>query len=169
MIKPAHLYIEQIAYKTWEIAYNKKYMYANIGYTSSYKPSDDNWYCHEFVSVKNNEVIGYITYSTKRNPRIAYDFYAVNYTDSPIFAIDLLRAIDNIFIEFGFQKIDFSVIVGNPIEKSYDKLISMYGGRVVGVLKNDVCLLDGNIYDKKLYELSIEDYVENKKRIGIKL
>ena len=43
----------------------------------------------------------------------------------------------DIFERFGFRKLVFSVAVGNPIEKSYDKMMERYGGRVVGIFKEE--------------------------------
>lgn len=53
---------------------------------------------------------------------------------------------------------NFIVVVGNPIEKSYDKMIKKYGGRIVGTYKEDVKLIDGEYYDKKLYEILASEY-----------
>ena len=56
----------------------------------------------------------------------------------------------------------FSVVIGNPIEKRYDKFIEEYGGRVIGVREQDVRLLDGKFYDVKLYEIFRHEYLNRK-------
>ena len=56
------------------------------------------------------------------------------------------------------------MIIGNPIEKSYDKMINKYGGRIVGIYKEDVKLIDGEYYDKKLYEILASEYFETIKK-----
>ena len=61
------------------------------------------------------------------------------------------------------MKLNFSVVVGNPIEKSYDKLIKRYGGRIVGTREKETTLVDGNLYDVKMYELFREDYLKSKR------
>ena len=68
------------------------------------------------------------------------------------------------FKRYGFQKLNFTVTVGNPIEKTYDKLVNRYGGRVVGVRRMDVKLMDGKLYDVKEYEILASDYF-NKENI----
>jgi hypothetical protein len=46
-----------------------------------------------------------------------------------------------------------SNVVGNPAERMYDKFIEKYNGRVVGIKKNEVKLVDGKFYGLKLYEI----------------
>ena len=76
----------------------------------------------------------------------------------------MLIAIDQMFTKFNFRKKSFFVIVGNPIEKTYDKFVSRYGGRIIGVKKQHVKLTDGKYYDKKMYEIFRDDYIKNKNK-----
>ncbi len=80
-----------------------------------------------------------------------------------LFGIDLGQALIDIFDKFKFRKLRFSVIVGNPVEKSYDKMVQKYGGRIVGIYYKEQQLIDGEIYDQKLYEILRENYLNNKK------
>ena len=83
----------------------------------------------------------------------------INFSNNKItFGKDLMKALKDIFEVYKFQKINFSVIIGNPIEKSYDRMIMKYGGRIVGVYKNDVKLIDGLYYDRKIYEILASEY-----------
>lgn len=66
------------------------------------------------------------------------------------------------FDKFKFRKLTFSVIVGNPIEKSYDKMINKYGGRVVSIYSDETKLIDGEYYDVKLYEITRNNYLKTK-------
>ena len=59
----------------------------------------------------------------------------------------------------------FSVIIGNPIEPKYDRLIEHYGGRIVGINKEHVMLPDGELYDMKFYEIFRTDYLEHRKNV----
>ena len=52
----------------------------------------------------------------------------------------MLRAISDIFERFNFRKLSCAVVIGNPIEKTYDKLVPKYGGRIVGLEKEEVKL-----------------------------
>ncbi|TVX86108.1 hypothetical protein FPZ44_23735 [Paenibacillus agilis] len=75
-----------------------------------------------------------------------------------VFVKDLQKFLSDIFERFGFNKLSYSVVIGNPIEKSYDRMTHKYGGRIVGVNRNEVLLSDGTLNDLKLYEILKEDY-----------
>ncbi|MDR2495010.1 MAG: hypothetical protein LBD24_07300, partial [Spirochaetaceae bacterium] len=80
-----------------------------------------------------------------------------------IFGKDVLTALRDIFERFYFDKVNFSVVVGNPVEKTYDRLARRLGGRIVGTKKQDVRLLDGQRYDLKEYEILAADYRRREK------
>jgi RimJ/RimL family protein N-acetyltransferase len=89
--------------------------------------------------------------------------WIINFSDNKIvFGNDVRIAMDEIFTKYNFRKLTFSVVIGNPIEKQYDKLISKYGGRVVGTYKENVKLMDNRYYDEKYYEIFREDYLRQK-------
>jgi hypothetical protein len=52
----------------------------------------------------------------------------------------------------------FNVVIGSPNEKIYDRLIKLYNGRIVGVFKKDVRLMDNKLYDVKHYEIFKDDF-----------
>lgn len=66
---------------------------------------------------------------------------------------DLRQFLLDLFIKYKFRKVNFVVVIGNLIEKMYDKYIEKYGGRIVGIYKDHIKLQDGNLYDQKLYEI----------------
>jgi len=80
-----------------------------------------------------------------------------------IFGADLGRALKDIFEKYNFRKLGFSVVVGNPVEKAYDRIIGRYGGRVVGTHIKQCRLTDGEYYDLKKYEIFREDYMKNRR------
>ena len=90
----------------------------------------------------------------------------INFEAEPsmTFAMDLGRALTDIFEKYNFRKLNFYVIVGNPAEKAYDKMIKKYGGRVVGYRRENTRLFDGKYYDEKLYEVMRDDYFNAKRR-----
>ena len=163
MLKPAQLYTAELKLKFWEIAYQDYFMFVNDGYTDDYKPSDNTWSEHEFVSIsKDNKLLGYIRYGINQRHQIANGFCAINFSDSIVFARDLYQAIDDIFCKYKYNKLKYGVFVGNPVEKTYDKLTQKYGGRLIGISYKDAKLIDGNYYDHKSYELFREDYIKNR-------
>ncbi len=91
-----------------------------------------------------------------------YGLGVINFSDNKIvFGMDLGQALNDIFEKYKFRKLKFSVFIGNPIEKSYDKMIEKYGGRIVGYYKEETRLIDGEYYDEKLYEITREEYLKS--------
>lgn len=160
MLEPAIKYkdqLEAIQYDTW---FNDKYKYWNCSiYHDSIQIHSDTWNYHQFVSTYKGQVIGYISYETGRQTNNVVSLSIMNFSDnSAVFGSDLRRALRDIFEKYKFNKLNFTVVVGNPVEPSYDKMISRFGGRIVGILKQDVKLADGEYYDKKIYEVLSSDY-----------
>ena len=54
---------------------------------------------------------------------------------------------------------NFSVAVGNPIERSYDRWVEKYNGRIVGIQKDHYLGIDNVFRDRKLYEVFNPDLV----------
>jgi hypothetical protein len=115
-----------------------------------------------YVSVnhKTNTIIGYFNaYISHRHYKVT-ELNIVNFEEPNIvFSKDLKRFVDMLF-ERGFRKIEFSVVVGNPAEKMYDKFIKKYNGRVVGISKESVRLTGGEFYDVKEYEILKDKYIQ---------
>ena len=165
MLKPAQLFAQELKFIFWEIAYDEHFMFVNDGYTDDYTPGDTTWNQHEFVSLSSdNKILGYIRYNINQRSGVAYGFCAINFTKEPsiVFAKDLIKAVKDVFELYKLNKLKYSVFVGNPIERSYDALTQKYGGRIIGISKNDAKLIDGNFYDYKAYEILRENYMERK-------
>lgn len=164
MLDIAQKYTDELRLKFADIAYDLKYQFYTGGWSEEYKPSKDNWENFEFVSIDSKgEVLGHICYNIDRNSNRAYGFCIINFSNNKItFGRDVAQAVDDIFIKYKFRKLDYSVFVGNPIEKTYDRLTKRYGGRIVGTKIKNSKLLDGELYDFKMYEIFREDYILNK-------
>lgn len=160
MLEPAIKYRDQLEKLQHNIWFNDKYKYWNCDiFYQSMQIDDNTWSKHQFVSVYNGEVIGYISYNILRAEHNAYSLSIINFSDNKaVFGVDLNRALKDIFEKYKFRKLNFNVVIGNPIEKSYDKMIKKYGGRIVGTYKEDVKLIDGEYYDKKIYEILASEY-----------
>lgn len=162
MLEPAIKYRDQLENVQYDIWFNDKYKYWNSDmFYNSLQIDTDTWSRHQFVSVKNGEVIGYIDYSISRTINSVSSMSVMNFSDDKIvFGKDLIQVLKDIFEKYRFRKINFSVIIGNPIEKSYDKMIEKYGGRIVGTYKNDAILIDGSCCDRKVYEILASEYFD---------
>lgn len=162
MLEVAQLHVEELDRLQKGIWFDKKYMYWNNStYYEQMQIGENTWDSHSFASInKTGEVIGYISYSISRPDNVVTGLSIMNFTDDMItFGKDLRTVIDDIFVKFNFDKIDFTVVRGNPIEKSYDMLIKRYGGRIVGYREKEVRLIDGKMYDLKMYEIFRKEYM----------
>ena len=161
MIKPAILYKEELPKLYQQIWFNEKYKYYNYNsnwYTFSVEDNTRNW--HEFVSVdKEGKVIGYIHYYIDRMTLNCRSFGAINFTDNPIFGKDVLQVVKDIFERFNFHKLQFGVVIGNPVEKTYDRLCAKYGGRILCIEQEETTLEDNKYYDVKRYEILRKNYL----------
>lgn len=164
MLDIASKYEEKLQKLFADITFDDKYKFLyGCSSRDKYKASESTWGIHEFVSIHNNEIIGYMKYSIDRDSGVAWGMMVVNFKKpNIIFAKDLKKFLTDIFDKFKFRKLKFAVYVGNPIEKSYDKMCKKYGGRVVGVYKEEDRLIDGNYYDFKMYEIMRDDYLRSK-------
>jgi RimJ/RimL family protein N-acetyltransferase len=156
-----------------ETAYDRFYdFYRYAVGTETLKIPDDTWNGHYFASVIGAKVIGYIGYGIRRPEPYAESLGIIRFggrdagdtAERQTFGKDVMTALKDIFERYGFIKLKFSCVIGNPMEKTYDKLIKRYGGRIVGVHKNETRLLDGKLYDVKLYEILAEEYFASKKK-----
>lgn len=157
--------IKKLFIDTW---YDEKYMYY---YSSAYRRPYQNppaqqgdWDNRDFVSLDSKgNVLGLISYSVDREANMAWAFGAINFSDNKAtFGKDLAQVIDDIFCKFNMQKIEFCVVRGNPIERSYDRIVAKFGGSIVGIRHRHCKLIDNKLYDDKIYEIFAEDYIKAK-------
>lgn len=170
MLDLAYKYEEDIRNKMLDTWYDEKYMFyyssAHHSVWQNPDPRDGDWDNRRFVSLDSKgEVIGVIDYHVDRECDMATWFGAINFTDNKVtFGKDLAQVIDDIFCKFNMRKLEFCVIMGNPIEQTYDRMVEQYGGQITGIRHKCVRLLDGNYYDDKSYEIFREDYIAAKER-----
>ena len=168
MLDIAINYVEQVKQKFRSTLFKERYKYwTATNYSEEWNPIESTWVDHQFVSVRNGEVIGYIGYGIDRTSGdVVHNLNIINFEEKPsiTFARDLGQVLIDIFEKYNFRKLSFYVVVGNPIEKSYDKMCERYGGRIVGVKRKNTRLIDGKYYDEKLYEILKEDYMKAVKR-----
>lgn len=157
--------LQDLLYEVW---YDPKYQYY---FTSPYRYSvnlDETAYLPEitrdFISVNSEgKIVGYICYIVDSATKLAYNFGAINFTDDGFtFGRDLYQAIDDIFVKFGMETFEFSVVRGNPVEKRYDHLVDKLGGRILCTRHARARNMAGEICDDKLYEITREEYLNYK-------
>ena len=167
MLALAQDYAEELIKKERETWEDKKYWYYNCSsYMHPIEVDANTWERTQLVSLNDSgEVIGYLGYSIEREVRYVKGVWIVNFTDDKAFGIDVMQMFKDIFEKYHYRTIVFSVIIGNPIEPKYDRLIEHYGGRIVGINKEHVMLPDGELYDMKFYEIFRTDYLEHRKNV----
>lgn len=134
-----------------------KYLFSN-GYFSPVEIPQSNWsddgfvFCDEF-----DNIIGCIIFSISRPTNIINIYNLITFTNEFKYRRyiynEIIKYIENILNNSYHTKITFSVVIGNPIEKAYDKIIRRYIGRVVGISEKECLLKDGKYYDLKRYEI----------------
>lgn len=147
---------------TWHTEKYKYYHYTTYCNTPDFK--DSTWDFHDYVSLDHQgNIIGNIYYKIDRVANNACNLCIINFGgNEAIFAKDLLQVIRDIFEKFNFNKLSFQVVVGNPAEKGYDRLIQKYNGYIVGIKKKETKLFDGKYYDVKCYEILRENYLRRR-------
>lgn len=132
----------------------------------NFEIKEDDFYELQMVSVNIDFcVIGYFSCSFDRTCKKASDIIAINFSrkNNIEFARDMRDFLDGLFTVYGMNKIEWNVVVGNPAEAQYDRVVKRYGGRVVGVKHDSCCLVDGTLCDLKLYELMRRDYMAHQR------
>lgn len=147
---------------------NKKYWYYHCSsYMSPIEIDADTWNNTQFVSLNpSGEVIGYLEYGVKQLERYVGYLAIINFTDNISFGMDVMTMLKDMFEKYQYKKIVFSVLIGNPIEPKYDRIIKHYGGQVIGVYKEHVMLPDGKLYDEKVYEILRSEYLMHRVRVN---
>lgn len=157
MLKSALPYKDKLQQRYNEIIYQDKYKFwcCDVYWEHEFKLSPDSWTSIEMVSVDSRgNVGGFFRAVISRSADKVSGLGVANFHEAnPIFAKDLKAFFLDILFKFNFRKIEWTVVIGNPAEKIYDRFINKYGGRITGINRETVRLQDGKYYDMKSYEL----------------
>lgn len=151
-----------------QIIGNEQYKYWNYCSYWDHKivvKDDDEWTVQRRVSIDNDDrVIGYFYVIIQRPENRVSDLsiMAMDPSNGIILLRDLAKLIDQLFMGYRYYKMNWRVLSGNPAQKIYDKFISKYDGRIVGIKKDHILLTDGQLYDEISYELLRSDYLKTK-------
>lgn len=148
---------------------SKTYQYYFGGsWRSDFSLADNNndYQKRAFAVLNNNdELLGYISYSVDNELRIAQWFGAINFSNDKItFGKALRQVIEDCFLKFGLEVVEWCVICGNPIEKSYDRMCEKLGGHIIGIRHRRAMDLAGHVHDDKSYEILREDFLKATKK-----
>lgn len=131
---------------------------------------DTDWSCIQRVSVAGDQVCGLLGARIDRDVRAVSSLEAVAFrgegqASGLLFSRDLMRFLVGLVLDHGFMRVGWSVVLGNPAERLYDRVLPRLGGRVVGVMRQNIRLPDGSVTGQKFYEVlphewTHEQYVE---------
>lgn len=163
MIEPAQNYQYELNRLYCKTFYDPKYMYYRCWGTSELIVPDNTFESHHFAILNNSkEVVGYITYAINFASKVVNNFGIISFKQSNCFGRDLMKIIDNIFIKYNMNKIEFRAVLDNPVIRHYYKFIDKFGGRVVGILKDSILLEDGKLHNDVMFELFRDSYIRKK-------
>ena len=159
MLKNAKNYEEEIKRALRETWYDTEYQYYHSdSYHSDIDLSDDSLYA--FASVVNDRVIGFISYRINRDVNGVRQFGAISFCKgNAAFARDIAQSIDDIFMKYHFNRLEWYCISGNPVEEYYLKFITEHGGTVMAQEHECVRTLDGELRDSIGFEILARNYV----------
>ena len=166
MLKLAYSYRENLNKQFEEMAFNEKYKFFSLCWWNyAVEISDNSWNNIQMVSVDScNKVIGYFSADIIRHSNKACGIQAINFGEDAniIFSKDMYQFLDELMTKHNLRKIEWTVVIGNPAEKIYDKIIEKYNGRVVGTRRESVTTPEGTLRDEKEYEIFKDDYIKAK-------
>lgn len=158
MINPAYFHRDSVLRLLAESKLNEKNKYYDISCYNSYdyEIASSDWHTMQFVSLTeeiNPVITGFFEFKIDRGANIIHSCNFISFSDNKNHRFILIRDTERKLRELfnqGFRKVTFTVVVGNPVEKHYDRIKNIV---IVGIQKDQVRLPDGKYYDLKIYEL----------------
>ena len=156
MLVPAMLYKEQIIQNFRERYYSDDMMFYT-GTLSDYLPNiqDEAEGGRRQYAIVNSQgqLLGYFGYYINWYNECAYGFGVMSFSKgNPIIGRDVLKELNKLIYEYKLHRIEWRMIGGNPIEKSYDKICQKFNGTkhiLTDVIK-DNC---GKYHNDIIYEI----------------
>ncbi len=168
MLENAFLYQEEIRQKLYTTWYDDRYKYFNNGVYHcgfSLDEADGDWSSVSLASVSSNgEVIGLITYGIRRVDQRVENMGIQSFEPlaSKEFVMDVITAIDDIFLKYNFRKLEWTCITDNPAYTAEYKFAKNAGGRKVCVFKNHTRLDDNKYHHSAIFEITRKEW----KKVG---
>ena len=155
LLEPAILYKEDIIRKMQERFYTDDMMYETGGI--------DNWTpciadcpdetTFQYAVVKDDEVIGYIGFKIDWYVSCAYNFGMISFDKGNVsFGMALDKVMNMLINDFHLHRIEWRMVGGNPVERSYDRFCEKYHG-TKHVLQDVIRDKYGKYHDSIIYEI----------------
>ena len=122
--------------------------------TTGFKLPDNEWTSIDNVSVVGSALHGYLAATIDRSTRTVDSLGIISFRPgSIVFARDLQTFFAKLILG-GWERIGWTVTLGNPAELMYDRLCDRLGGRIVGTQRLLTrSRITGQLLDRKLYEV----------------
>lgn len=145
--------LQDAVQKSWFRTYlNPKYKYCHANYAEVLTFDENTWVNEYWVILNDNDdIVGYVEGNINR---ITYNYsinLAVNFTDDKSTMGRGLAAIFGSIIHRNFHKIEWMMAKGNPIAKSYKRVLEELEGRIEGIKEDNVRLWDNEYTDAYMY------------------
>lgn len=154
MLKPAILYKEEIEKKFMETIYSDNFFlyagYPGCHEAPNLEPSDEN-YRYAIINPDTDEVIGYFAYHIDFTTDCVSNFGLFSFDPGNIrIGHDLYYKMKELADEH--RRIEWRMIGGNPVQRTYDKFCEKYNGNRV-ILHEVTKDEHGNWHDEYIYEI----------------
>lgn len=165
MLKNGFLYQEELNKTLYTLWYEPEYQYYFSGrnhYPITMNRKDGDETERVFVSVNSKgKLMGYIGYSIDPCTNGVLGLHIIRFPegDKLVFGRDILQCIDDMFVRFGYNRLEWGVVVGNPAQQMYEKYLSKFGGRYVGYKTQAATDETGRLCDFAMYEILRKDYL----------
>ena len=154
MLKPAILYKDELDYLFKQEVYTDDYfLYAGYGGCNELPSIDlkDNRYQYAIVDYSGDDVIGYFAYQIDMNTDTVLNFGLYSFDrGNPTIGKDVFDKLAELVSEH--RRIEWRMIGGNPVQRSYDSFCKKFNGNVV--ILHDVSRDNhGRYHDEYIYEI----------------
>lgn len=156
MLRPAHLYEEELKEKLIETWYKPEYVcYSGGTGDDLIELPNGNCNGHCFVSVnKDDNVIGYISYNTNWTAMSADNLGIISFQIGNLdFVRDVYKAICDIFEVYNMNRLSWWCFADNPAVRGYRNFIRNHGGVECGYTRQIARLRDGKLHDGVEFEI----------------
>ena len=135
MIIPAILRKNEIIQEFQKLQYTDDLMY-EVGCCDNYMPNiveepDSGTYQFAIVDSKD-KLIGYVSYRIDWYSSQAHNFGLMSFDrGNPLIGKELFGIMTNLIENLKLHRIEWYMVSGNPVERSYDKFCEKYNGRKI--------------------------------------
>ena len=157
MLVPAILYKEQIIKEVQKLLYTKDITFLS-GDAGNWVPQIKecpDYGVYQYAIVDGDKLIGYFAYDVDYYSSNVYNFGLVSYVRGSLeIGKSIFPKLEELVSKY--HRIQWRMVKGNPVERSYDKFCQLHNGRKL-ILKDCNKDTDGNYIDSIIYEIINEN------------